>query len=371
MREIRVYCTCNSHGKPIVSDVPSMLKYLHVEDIEIAKNLVWDPENPEYVFLSELIYTYKGMKQLRKYARKNAILIFFAEEAVYPDMNIFDYAIIMNRELTVSDRVARMPPSIYWKTDKSLGENTLTQEQAKLLLKEKSRFCNFIYSHRSPERDDIFHALSKYKHIDSLGSHLNNIGFLLEKGRFTNDWQDLSVQIKNKYKFSIAAENSCFEGYISEKLLTSFQAHTVPIYWGDIKVAQEYNPEAFINCNDYKNFDELIQRVKEIDENDDLWAYMVSQPWQTESQGKNSDNEYANYKKFIENIFSNPDKRCSKNGWADTYTFWLLEHDLTFLTYAINRIYRCIHHPFRIIHRFDVFKQRVTKKKTIEEFFND
>ena len=371
MREIRVFCTCHSHGRPAVSDVPSMLKYLNIEDIGIAKNLVWDPENPEYVFMSELIYTYEGIKLLRKYALKNAILIFFAEEAVYPDMNIFDYAVVVNRELTVSDRVARIPPSIYWKTDKSLEENTLTQEQAKLLLKERKRFCNFIFSHPSPERDEIFHVLSKYKHIDSLGSHLNNIGFLLGEGRFTNDWQDFSVQIKNKYKFSIAAEHSYFDGYISEKLLTSFQAHTVPIYWGDIKVAQEYNPEAFINCHDYKNFDELIQRVKEIDENDDLWAYIVSQPWQTEAQKKASDKEYANYKKFIENIFSNPMKRCSKNGWSYNYTFWLLEHDLTFFSYAINRIYRCIHRPSRIMRRLNPFRQRITKKKTIEEFFKD
>ena len=371
MREIRVFCTCHSHGRPAVSDVPSMLKYLHIEDIAVAKNLVWDSENPEYVFLSEYIYTRKGIKQLRKYAQKNAILIFFAEEAVYPDMNIFDYAVVVNRELTVSDRVARIPPNIYWKTDESLEENTLTQEQAKSLLKERKRFCNFIYSHKSPERDDIFYALSKYKHIDSLGSHLNNIGFLLGEGRFTNDWQDLSVQIKNKYKFSIAAENSYFEGYISEKLLTSFQAHTVPIYWGDIKAAQEYNPEAFINCHDYKNFDEVVQRVKEIDENDDLWAYMVSQPWQTEAQKKNSENEYANYKKFIEHIFSNPVKRCGKGGWAHDYTLWLIEHDLTFLTCVINRIYRYIHNPYMIIHKFNIFRQRITKKKTLEEFFKE
>ena len=99
--------------------------------------------------------------------------------------------------------------------------------------------------------------------------------------------------------------------------MTSFMAHTVPVYWGNPYVAEEYNPEAFVNCHDYDSIDGVVQRVKEIDEDDNLWAYMVSQPWQTEQQQRASEKEYERYKKFIVNIFSQPLDKAVRHteGW--------------------------------------------------------
>ena len=145
-----------------------------------------------------------------------------------------------------------------------------------------------------------------------------------------DSWQEVSIRLKSKYKFTISAENARADGYTSEKLLTSFLAHSVPIYWGNPYVAEEYNPEAFVNCNDYDNFDGVLKRVKEIDENDELWAHLVSQPWQTEEQRHNSERDFERYKKFMVNIFAQSQDKASRHseGWfyCEEYGKWFFSH---------------------------------------------
>ena len=371
MREIKIYCI-TFHD---VHDIPSLLKYLHIGGLDIAKNFVWDEENPEYLIITEAIYIKTAcMKKFKYLLAKNPITIFFAGEAVYPDLNLCDYAVAMSRKFILSDRITRLPTNIFYETDSDAKENNITFEQAKNLLREdKLRFCSFIYSnnHAHSIRDKLFYALSNYKHVDSLGPHLNNVGTLIGGGRNAEGWQELSVKIKSKYKFSIACENACFEGYITEKLLTSFQAHAVPIYWGDKDVAQEYNPEAFINCNDYDNIDDLIKRVKEIDENDELWAHIVSQPWQTESQKKASINEYEQYKNFLTRIFTAPiseARRLPQGSWNKTYKDFFFDREMIGDKDFFSRLHRVFHEPARLMVKL---RDKTMKRTPFEEFFND
>jgi hypothetical protein len=110
--------------------------------------------------------------------------------------------------------------------------------------------------------------------------------------------------MKKGYKFSIAMENSSSKGYTTEKIISSLEAHTVPIYWGDPAVTEQINPAAIINCNDYSSFDEVIERVKEIDSNDELWLDMVTQPLQTDEQRKKTLQTVSDYSASVRNIFS-------------------------------------------------------------------
>lgn len=317
MREIRIYCV---HGATY--DIPSMLRYIPFEGLDITKNFVWDKEKPEYILATDRIYIRpESAKDFLEISLRNpnSIRILFLREALYPDLNTFDYAVSFDKNFSCGDRCARISPYLSLKPDYDylnagyFIDNDLTFDNAKLLLQEKKRFCNFIYSNRHAYkyREGLFYALSDYKRIDSLGKYLNNVGTLLIgegiKGiKSGSQWMYDGIKIKSHYKFSIAAENAVFNGYNSEKLFTSLCAHTVPIYCGNPSVTEDYNPEAFINCNDYKNYDEVVKRVKEIDEDDDLWAYIVSRPWQTEAQKETLKIEWENYKKFMTNIFTQP-----------------------------------------------------------------
>ena len=128
--------------------------------------------------------------------------------------------------------------------------------------------------------------------------------------------------MKRPYKFSIAAENARFYGYSTEKLISSFQAHTIPIYWGDPSVADEFNPKAFINADTLSD-NELIDIVKCIDENDELWCQMVSEPAITAEQETRLREDTNRFRAFFEAIFdSRPlhqKKRAPAGYWNDRY----------------------------------------------------
>jgi hypothetical protein len=47
-------------------------------------------------------------------------------------------------------------------------------------------------------------------------------------------------------------------------------------YWGNEKVTEYFNPDAFINCNDFSSFDEVIEYVKEVDNNENLYNKMLN-----------------------------------------------------------------------------------------------
>ena len=85
--------------------------------------------------------------------------------------------------------------------------------------------------------------MSKYKTVDSGGRFRNNIG-----GRVTNKKKFLS-----NYKFS-CFENSKTAGYISEKLVDSFKAGTIPIYYGDDTVLELLNNRSYIHVKDEDDF---------------------------------------------------------------------------------------------------------------------
>ena len=68
------------------------------------------------------------------------------------------------------------------------------------------------------------------------GKVLNNIGKKVEN----------KIEFLSNYKFSISMENSNGDGYVSEKIVESLIAGTIPIYYGDYMIDEYINPKAYI-----------------------------------------------------------------------------------------------------------------------------
>lgn len=191
---------------------------------------------PDYVIATEHIYLNKQYyKEYLKYVSQGAIIIFITGESLTPDMNICDYAICFDRHLKLDDRIGRKP-TLYFFTQ-SLFDEYINLPVTDQLIAQKTKFCNFMYSHPYVTRDKLFHKVCEYKKVDSIGRHLNNTG--IKSTRFVKGWQHLSIELRMPYKFSIAAENASLNGYTSEKLISCLEAKTVPIYWGDPTVGEE------------------------------------------------------------------------------------------------------------------------------------
>lgn len=212
-------------------------------------------DDPEFLFCSVF-----GERHLQY----DCVKIFYTGENQCPDFNLFDYAMGFER-MEFGDRYFRLP--IYY-LNRYQKDFRLMQEKHVKPMPEKTGFCSFVYSNdrASEVREQFFNQLSTYKTISSGGRYKNNIG-----GPVAD-----KLAFESKHKFSFSFENSSYPGYSTEKLVQSFAAQTVPIYWGDPTITGTFNEEAFINCNNYTSWDEVLKAVKHVDADDDLYARMLA-----------------------------------------------------------------------------------------------
>ncbi len=235
-----------------------------------------------------LIYSCFG-KNFLKY---NCVRIFYTGENIRPNLNECDYAFSFDYPIT--ERNYRLPLYILYDGYKELKRNSLNFDLENKL-SEKQRFCNFVYSNKKgKERVEFFEKLQKYKKVDSGGKIKNNLGCLIKD----------KLSFLQQYKFTIAFENSSYPGYTSEKLLQAFVTNTIPIYWGNPLIHMDFNTKSFINCHEYNNFEEVIERVIEVDNDDSLYREYITQS----PIILNVENEYLseiNIIKRFAKIFSN------------------------------------------------------------------
>jgi hypothetical protein len=152
-------------------------------------------------------------------------------------------------------------------------------------IKPKTKFCNFVYSNGDPNREgtkfrqEFFHRLSQYKQVDAGGACLNNIGGpVADKVLFISD-----------YKFTIAIENSGafhgVHGYTTEKIFHPMLVDSIPIHWGNPYIGREFNPKSIVTCHNYSNIDKVIERIVEIDKNDELYKNYLTEPFIIDHEG--------------------------------------------------------------------------------------
>ena len=292
---------------PGVKNIESFINYFCLEKMNLEDKIIWDSSTPDLLFVSEHIYlNMRYFNEFKKFLKRSqTVKIFVAGECIAPDLNLFDYAFVFDKYLKDEDRIIRFPTLLFFRDSIYKNRNTMTCDSVKKELVGKDRFCCFIYSNGNahPMRDQLFYSISKYRKVDSLGKHLHNVD--VKESRTSNDWRKQSIELKSKYKFAISSENASYEGYTSEKLLSSFQAHTVPIYWGNPDIENEFNEKAFINCNKFKNLNDLVEYIKFIDENDEKWCEIVAQPWMTVEQEKKAKVEIEAYYQSISKLINN------------------------------------------------------------------
>ena len=283
-------------------------------------------DNPDYLFYSGFGY---------EHLKYDCIRIFFTGECYTPNFNECDYAIAFDR-LSFGDRYLRLPlyNIFQYKPEYEQLKNrpVFTEDD----LKAKKGFCSFVVSNCFADdvRAVFYDKLSRYKTVASGGRFRNNIG-----GAVAN-----KIKFQSEYKFAIAFENTSYDGYCTEKLMEAFAAGTVPIYWGDPRVVKDFNPESFINAHDYNSFDEVVERVKEIDSDDAQYLKMRNA---TPLLNDNTDSGLAEFLyhiigQDIEKARRRPDSIPAKN-----YEAMLERH-----AFFESKIYRYYKKVLNQIHRF-------------------
>lgn len=271
----------------------TFLSYSPLQKILERNYRVEFSDDPDYLFCS-----FFDTQSVYGYCASDAVRIFISGENFTPDFNLMDYGIGFDY-LTYGDRFFRMPLWM-WYSDLALSLANRAPVPPEIL-QQKEFFCNFIVGHGSGigTREDMFERLSKYRRIESVGSYLNN----REDGYRVRNYEE-KMQFQGQCKFSLAFDSVAEPGFQTEKILHAFCAGTIPIYWGDPLVGNTFNTKAFVNCGDYPDFDAVVERIKEIDQNDELYLDMLNQP--VFAQQGYVEKTYADLETFLLNIFSQP-----------------------------------------------------------------
>jgi len=167
----------------------------------------------------------------------------------------------------------------------------------------KSKFCCFMYSNCDEKyagvkkRKEFYHLLDQKS-----GNRVDNLGKCYNASYKTNGWWHDNFKIYQEYKFVIAFENDLIDGYVSEKIWVPMASRSIPVYLGAPDIGNFFNVKSFINVLDYKNFDECINHILRIDQDDALYREIQRQPFLIHNSLSSLDFSYLYGGKFYQEL---------------------------------------------------------------------
>ncbi len=244
-------------------------------DVEISNN-------PDY-----LIFSVFGNNHQRYSCKK----IFYTGENVAPPLGYCQWS--FSFDYLDDSRNYRLPHYLLYDGYYELARPKIIDESMAI-----RKFCNFVASNGNcKERNDFVTKLSKYKKVDSGGRWMNNIGYVVSDKR----------KFQSEYKFSIAFENDAYrpgyEWYITEKIMDPMTVNSIPIYKGGSKIDKDFNTNSFINCHNFSSAEEAIDRIIELDKDDNKYLSMLNQHWFNDYNIPDN-NKLENIKSFLYKIFN-------------------------------------------------------------------
>jgi alpha(1,3/1,4) fucosyltransferase len=218
-------------------------------DVEISNT-------PDILFFS----SYRAEAKHTKY---KCTKVFFGSENVRPPYDFCDFS--FSFDYSKNKKNYRLPLYGLYGDPELLTRRNADVEK---LFKEKTKFCCFVTSNPACEvRNSFFHQLNTIKKVDSGGKLFNNVGGpVADKNEFIKD-----------YKFVLSFENSSYPGYTTEKIYEPLVQHCVPVYWGNPLVNQDFNENCFINCHNFKSFDDVIAYILEVENDEKLYKKYLSE----------------------------------------------------------------------------------------------
>jgi len=239
-----------------------------------------------------LIYSCGG----HSHRLQSGVKIFYSGESDMPDFRECDYSVAC---VELDDpRHLHLPLYV---AHGEANEIIKKQDKPERILSAKTRFCSFVISgynaRKNGNRVEFFKKLSKYKQVDSGGRLFNNIGGPIPGGSRGK------MEFLRQYKFNIAFENRSFPGYTTEKIFEPMVARCLPIYWGDPKINEQFNPRSFLNRADFPSDEALIEKIIELDQDDEKYLSYMREPYFYNDEPNQYFNR-ARVQDFFEKVFT-------------------------------------------------------------------
>ena len=268
---------------PSPTDPADAHHYQILSRLKSKYNFVYDREDPDFIifhFARGRSFTYEYITHLRQRYGFKVYIILLSEEATVTGEGLANYSFTYQKD---SPNSSYTPAYALPRYNMELFDDFLSIKGTKYPPRInkyrsnfKDRFCAFINIHKSfylpltKLRMDLASELLEYKRVDCAGYLLNNTDELHRK--YSNN----KLAFISRYKFTIAFENRRQNNYITEKIYECFITGSIPIYCGAPNINDLYNPKAFINYDDYGSLSKVIERIKEVDNDDNLYQEYVS-----------------------------------------------------------------------------------------------
>ena len=136
-------------------------------------------------------------------------------------------------------------------------------EGRKFTLQRKKFVVSFIGRSYSMRLHAI-EALAKVGKVDIFGEAARN-------------QVETPSSVAKKYRYIMCFENDIYPGYVTEKPLEAYLTGAIPLYFGLDNLGY-LNPKAIINLCDYKNINEWVDYIKEVENNPILFKKIYEQP---------------------------------------------------------------------------------------------
>jgi len=275
--------------------------------------------SPHYDFVFEdtpdfLFYSHIGQRH-RLY---NCVKIFHTQEKYFPNWKECDYAAVS--VLVEDPRAAYLP--IYAFDGRAERLVRASAPDPAVLRESKPNFCCLLCAYVDStvrRRARFFQVLNRRRKVDSAGRALNNVGFRLPPG----DRYQVKVDWLAGYRFNLAFENTRRAGWTTEKLVDPLHVHTIPIYWGDPRVKEYFNPESFICRDDFSSDEELAEYVLHVDDHPELYArYVRASPFHHNQPNRAYDRQAL--VAFFDRVFRTPIRPVARRRWFFGLTKWRL-----------------------------------------------
>ena len=235
-------------------------------DVEIS-------DHPDILFYADFGTSHKAHSTTRK--------VYYTGENKRPNYDECDFA--FSFDYSDNPKNYRLPLWVLWvnwfdvphSEERDISYLTpLNNLTGSRKVRKKNKFCNFVSSNHTGLRVPLFNEISMYDRVDAAGSLLNNMGQRIP-GRGD---QKPKVDFISDYRFTIAAENSSFPGYTTEKLLHPLSIGSIPIYWGSPVAHLDFNQDAYINVHEFDDLVEVVDLIEEIEEDEALYEKYVTAP---------------------------------------------------------------------------------------------
>jgi len=263
-------------------------------------------ERPDF-----LIYALTGHRH-RLY---NCTKIYTHHEVYKPNWQECDYAILPF--LGEDSRHYYLPIFAYNRSPEPLIRKHPDWDR---IASEKSRFCALLSAYVDSSvrhRMRFFEELNRRRKVDSIGRAANNTGWQVPPGH------EAKLASLRPYRFTIAFENKDLAGWTTEKMYDPLVVHTVPIFWGDPRASDHFNPGCFINAYDFRSLADLADYVCTVDADEKLYRkYLEAPPFRNNAPpAVFSEDRLLD---FMEKIFTTPIKPIAQRRWFFPLTKWRL-----------------------------------------------